>query len=341
MSTVSVIVPCLNEEKTILLLLEALCNQTYPLADIEVIIADGMSTDNTRINISRFASDHPDVTLQVVDNPERNIPSGLNKAIQAASNEYIIRLDAHSVPYPNYIAACINALEAGKGDNVGGIWEIQPYSQPGEPPSWIARSISMAASHPLGVGDAMYRFTRQAQEVDTVPFGAFRKKLVDQIGPYDETLLTNEDYEFNTRIRQHGGKVWLDPSIRTIYFARQNLRELARQYWRYGYWKVRMLKRYAGSIRWRQALPPLFVLGMLGLATLAIWLHAARWMLAGLVGIYFAVLILASLKVVMEDKKDLSLAIGIPLAIATMHISWGTAFLWSMISTLFNQSNSR
>ena len=101
--------------------------------------------------------------------------------------------------------------------------------------------------------------------MDTVPFGAFRRSLIDKIGLFDETLLTNEDYEFNTRIRQSGGRVWLDPEIVTVYYARSTLRDLARQYWRYGYWKFRMLRRYPDTLRWRQALPPLFVASLIGL----------------------------------------------------------------------------
>jgi glycosyltransferase involved in cell wall biosynthesis len=340
MPSVSVIIPCFNEENTIALLLEALYNQTFPLSKIEVIIADGFSTDMTRERIASFARDHPELIIQVVDNPLRNIPAALNQAIRTARNEVIIRLDAHSVPYPNYIAACIAALENGMGDNVGGVWDIQPFSLPNQAPSWISQAIAAAAGHPFGVGDALYRFSRQAQQVDTVPFGAFRKSLVEQIGFFDETLLTNEDYEFNTRIRKQGGKVWLDPAIRTIYFARPNLNALAKQYWRYGYWKVRMLTRYAESLRWRQALPPLFVSGMIGLCILGIWYNPALWLVLGLFGTYFALLFVASLKIAAE-KKNLSLAIGIPVAIATMHFSWGTGFLWSFSSMLFNRSNSR
>lgn len=340
MLSVSVIIPSFNEEKTIALLLEALCKQTYPLPKIEVIIADGRSTDQTRSSITSFAAEHPELNIQVLDNPRRNIPAGLNLAILAARNEVIVRLDAHSVPYPNYIAACVAALEGGKGDNVGGVWEIQPFSQLNHSPSWIAQAIAAAASHPLGVGDAYYRFSRQAQQVDTVPFGAFRKSLIERIGFFDETLLTNEDYEFNTRIRQQGGKVWLDPDIRTVYYARPDLISLAKQYWRYGYWKARMLKRYTGSLRWRQALPPLFILVLIGSCVLGIWFSVTRWMFLGLATLYFTILIIASIKIAAE-KSNISLVIGIPIAIATMHFSWGTAFLWSFASILFNRSNSR
>jgi len=219
-----VIVPCYNERGTIRLLLAALAAQTYPRSAMEVVIADGRSTDGTRDEITRFQQEHPELAIQIVDNSQRHIPAGLNRALEAAQGEIIVRLDAHSVPHEAYLARCVDALQAGRGDNVGGVWQIQPRGA-----GWIPRSIALAAAHPLGVGDAHYRFTERAQAVDTVPFGAFYRGLIDAIGPFDETLLTNEDYEFNVRIRQSGRRVWLDPQIRSTYFARGSLGALARQ----------------------------------------------------------------------------------------------------------------
>ena len=194
----------------------------------------------------------------------------------------------------------------------------------------MARSIAVAASHPLGAGDARYRFSTMPGEVDTVPFGAFRRSLFDQIGLFDESLQVNEDYEFNARIRANGGKIFFNPAIRTQYFARPTLSALARQYWRYGYWKWRMLRRYPGTLRWRQALPPILVAAAILLLLLSIWFFPARiFFLAG-AAVYLLILIAASISPAIQ-RKDLSMLIGIPLAIGTMHFSWGGGFLWSMI----------
>jgi glycosyltransferase involved in cell wall biosynthesis len=296
-----------------------------------VVIADGLSTDRTRQAIAAFQDECPDLLVRVIDNPRRTIPAALNQALAAAQGSYIVRLDAHSRPYPDYIAQCLQALEQGLGENVGGAWEIRPTGG-----GWLARAIAAAAAHPLAVGDAHYRHTGRAQAVDTVPFGAFHRTLVDRIGGYDETLSTNEDYEFNVRVRQSGGKVWLDPAIRSIYFSRGTLGALARQYWRYGYWKARMLRRYPHSLRWRQAVPPLFLLSLIGLSSLAPWIPAARSLL-GLEGVlYFLALFLAGLQTALR-KRDLTMLIGIPLAIATMHFCWAAALLWSLIHAIFSK----
>jgi succinoglycan biosynthesis protein ExoA len=331
MPLVSVIIPCYNEEATISLLLNALWQQTFLREEMEVIIADGMSTDRTRQEIISFQQTHPELSILIVDNVKRIIPAGLNRALDCAHGEFIVRLDGHSVPSPDYIARCVESLEKEKGDNVGGVWEIHPADE-----GWIARSIAIAASHPLGVGDAFYRFADTPGSVDTVPFGSFRRSLIKQIGPFNEDLLTNEDYEFNVRIRQNGGTVWMDPAIRSIYYARPNLSALAQQYWRYGYWKARMILRYPGTLRWRQGLPPLFVLSLIGLTFFSIFSLLARWCLMIEVLMYLAALLIASAQTAVK-KQDPLLIFGTPLAIGVMHVTWGCAFIWSLFSSLFKK----
>jgi succinoglycan biosynthesis protein ExoA len=330
MPHVSVIVPCYNEEATIQQLLEAVAGQTYPSEDLEVIIADGLSSDRTREIISGYQEKNPDLRIRVVDNPMRNIPSGLNRALEAAQGVYIIRLDAHCIPYPDYIDHCLADLNQGLGDNVGGIWEIQPSGR-----GWVARSISAAAAHPIGAGDARYRSGGKAGEVETVPFGAYHKSIARKLGGYDERLLTNEDYEFNVRLREDGRRIWFDPRIRSIYFARNSFVSLARQYWRYGYWKARMLIMYPGTLRWRQ-LSALLVLSMAILVIFSLWLPLARMLFLFELAIYSGALLAAGLQTSLTNRYP-PMLIGVPLAIGTMHFTWGTAFLWSLIQSAMSK----
>ncbi len=329
MPSVSIIIPCYNERDTIHKLLEAIYGQTFPRPDMEVVIADGMSTDGTRAQITSFSDSHPDLHIAVAENMARSIPASLNCALREAQGEIIVRLDAHSMPYPDYIERSVADLQSGLGENVGGTWEIQPGAR-----TWVAQSIAAAASHPLGVGDALYRHSDKAALVDTVPFGAFKRELLALVGFFDKSLLTNEDYEFNARIRKSGGKIWLDPSIRSVYFARPTLAKLARQYARYGFWKWRMLRRYPETLRWRQALPPLFVLSLIIGAFMAIFLPIFRFLLGAEIFIYLIALAAAGIQSAIRQKKA-HLLIGLPLAIATMHFTWGAGFLWSMIKGIF------
>ena len=157
---VSLIIPVYNGAKTIQDLLAAICEQEFPLSDLEVIISDGRSTDNTREKIAEYAKSVPELRIKVIDNPTRTRSSALNLAIGEAAGEYIMRMDAHSFPHPNYIKNCLRALVDEKGDNVGGVIQVKPANQ-----GWIAQSIAFAAAHPLGVGDASYRTGSKAREV--------------------------------------------------------------------------------------------------------------------------------------------------------------------------------
>jgi succinoglycan biosynthesis protein ExoA len=328
---VSIIIPCFNEEKTILDLIEAIHRQTFNQDELEIIIADALSIDDTREKIGTYQKSHPDSKITLIENEKRTIPAGLNRALKIAKGEYVIRLDAHSVPADDYIERCVADLDAGKGDNVGGIWEIRPGGE-----GWIAKSIASAASHPLGAGDARYRFSSKAGLVDTVPFGAFRKSIFERVGEFDETLKTNEDYELNARIRQAGGKIWFDPQIHSVYFSRQNLKLLAQQYWRYGFWKWKMLRRYPSTLRWRQALPPIFVLSLVILLIFSIFFWQPGILLALELLFYLALLVTTSIQIALK-KKDASYCLGFPLAISTMHFFWGAAFLWSMVKSTFGK----
>jgi hypothetical protein len=142
-------------------------------------------------------------------------------------------------------------------------------------------------------------------------------------------LQTNEDYEFNVRVHQSGGRVWFDPGIRSAYIARKELGELARQYWRYGFWKARMLRRYPATFRFRQ-MAGAFVLSFPVLALLSIWLPWAGWLLILEIALYLLALLAAGIQVAVQ-QRDLAMITAVPLAIATMHFSWGIAFVWSFV----------
>ena len=323
---VSVIVPCYNEEKTIQLLLDSILKQDFPIHDLEVVIADAFSRDKTREKIAEFTEAHPELMVRVVDNPQCTIPAAVNAAAQASDGEYLVRLDAHSMPYPQYISTCIHDLQAGKGLNVGGVWEIHPGADTG-----MAQAIAVAAANPLAVGDARYRFSDQEGEVDTVPFGSFRRDLFFEIGGFDESLLANEDYEFNVRIRKHGGKIWFDPTIRCVYFARKDLKELAKQYWRYGFWKYKMLKRYPSTLRWRQALPPTFVLANVLCLFLSPFIKEIAAIYLSVLVLYVLALLSSGVREAIRMKKP-EMIVFLPAAIMTMHFAWGAGFLISALT---------
>ncbi len=325
---VSIVIPCFNERQTIGLLLESILRQSFPIDQIEVFIVDGISTDGTRDIIHAFAEKQPELTMKLIENPERIIPAALNRAIEHAHGDVIVRLDAHSIPSTHYVETCVATLEETGAANAGGQWEIRPQAD-----KWMARAIAVAASHPLGAGDARYRVGGEAGPVDTVPFGAFRREWIERIGKFNQNLLTNEDYEYNFRIRQAGGLVWYDPAIKSAYIARGTLIALAKQYARYGFWKARMLIRHPGSVRWRQILPPAFVLTAILFGCMSIFIPTARLIFGAQMLIYVISLLTAAV-IEAGRRRDARLIMGFPLAIGAMHFSWGGAFLWGLATAL-------
>ena len=328
--SVSVFIPCYNESSTIERLLQSLYNQSYPRSSMEILIIDGMSTDDTRKKIKAFSDAHVELSIRIIDNEKKFIPHALNKGLKVAKGDFLIRMDAHSIPAKNYVALCVQALKERKGDNVGGRWDIQPGND-----SYAARSIAIATGHPLGSGGANYRSGNKACLVDTVPFGAFSKETLNRNGFYNETLLANEDYEWNTRLRKQGGKIWFDPAIRCQYFARKSYRALSKQYFNYGYWKVIMLQSNSKSIRLRQIIPPTFTLILFLSAILLVLSLLIGWSyMALLIGVvffaYIASLMLGTL--LLSNSIPFYLVPGVIFALATMHLSWGSGFWVSLIA---------
>jgi succinoglycan biosynthesis protein ExoA len=318
---VSVVIPCYNEERFILRVLKTLAGQ-YDWSRYEILVIDGGSTDQTRSVVEDFGRNHPSLSLRLVSNPERHIPTALNVGIGAARGEIIVRMDAHSLPSSNYVQECVAELSKGDVAIVGMPWRIRPGSD-----SHMALTIASAVSHPFGAGDAKYRLAASGRKlVDTVPFGAFRKALWEELGGFNEKLLANEDYDFNYRVRRKGGQILLNPAAHSDYFARSTLAALARQYWRYGLWKAQMLKLHPSSVRVRQIIPPLFVLSILILPLLGLVWSPFWWILAAVLGGYLVIALIFSMQIALRHK-NLKLLLSLPLVFFTIHFCWGASLI--------------
>lgn len=323
---ISVVLPIRNEEHYIRQVLEAILDQDYPDDRYEILIADGMSDDQTRAQIDQCLaerSSHPKVVL--IDNPQRIVPTGLNLALAIAKGDVIVRIDGHAIMASNYLQATLAAMKRTGADNVGG-----PIRCIGR--DWLSSAIALATSKPYGVGNSAFRTSTRAQYVDTVPFGAWRRELFERVGTFNEHFVRHQDYEFNHRTRSAGGKIYLDPEIQSQYFVRANLTKLARQYVQYGVWKAKMLKIFPGSLKWRHTVPPLFVLGLLVLLVASIFLEPARLLLAALTLVYTGFLLLAT--VLSCWQGSWRFAPVLPLIFATLHLSWGAGFWWGLPKAL-------
>jgi len=313
---VSLVIPMRNEGDHIRPCLEAALAQDYPAERMEILVVDGCSTDRSREVVAHYAQRHPH--LRLLDNPRRTTPAALNVGIQAARGKYIARIDAHTVVATDYVRQCVALLESSGAANVGG--QMRPVGR-----TAMGHAVALSTTSRFGVGDARFHYDAREQYVDTVYMGAFRREIFDQVGLFDEELIRNQDYELNIRIRKAGGKIVLSPKVVSHYTPRSSLPALWRQYFEYGYWKVRTLQKHPTSLRWRQALPPLFVGTFFGSLLLGLLWLPARWLFALVAGCYLLANLAAS--TIAARRGGWHYLPLLPAVFAAIHFAWGLGFL--------------
>lgn len=316
---VSVVIPMRNEGEHIRPCLEAVLAQDYPAERTEIFVVDGRSDDNSREVVERYTRRHPH--LQLLDNPRQNTPAALNVGIRQARGKYVVRIDAHTRVAADYVRQCVALLEASGAANVGG--QMRPVGQ-----TYMGQAAALSTTSRFGVGDAKFHYSEQEQYVDTVYMGAFRREIFDRVGLFDEELVRNQDYELNVRIRKAGGKILLSPKIVSYYTPRSSLPALWRQYFQYGFWKVRTLQKHPGSLRWRQAIPPLFVLAFFGSLLLGIFWTPARPLFLFVAGCYLLANLIAS--IIAASRGGWRYLPALPAIFAAIHFAWGLGFLYGL-----------
>lgn len=318
-SLVSIVLAVRNEARYLPRCLAALACQEYPGDRIEVLIADGGSTDGT----AELARAQDGVT--VIDNPAHVTPAGFNAGIRAARGDVIIILGARAEVAPDFVAQSVAALARTGADAVGGVVDSRPW----DATSATARAIALALRSPFGAGGARYRYATTEQVTDTVNYGAYRREVFTRIGLFDEALAYVEDDEFNYRLRAAGGRLALSPKIRVTYYSRPALRALWRQQYHWGRNKPKVARRHPGQMRPRQAIPAAFVATVLLSSVAAPCLRPARQLLAVVVGMYGAATVLATVLAARSAAagRDMPALVRLPLAFAAMHLGYGAGML--------------
>jgi methionyl-tRNA formyltransferase len=329
--TVSVVVPVYNSKATIDACLESLARQDYPLDRLEVVVAEGFSTDGSSQKLLERAALQTLPKLTLVANPKRNTASGLNVGIAVASGEIIVRLDAHSVAPTDYVRRNVEVLLSSGADYIGGRPNNRGVGYWGE-------AIALAMATRFGVG-AHFRTSSRPADVDTVAFGAFRRSTFERLGPFDEDLEYAEDNEYTHRVRKNGGRVYFDPSIQCSYRPRSTLIDLFRQYEHYGWGRMRHAIRDRGGVSVRHLAPMAFV-GMLVLFYLDAPLFSfARMALGGLLATYLVVSLVTSFYIAL--REGLKYFPALPLVFFTLHISYGLGQWHAIIGRFVGRDRGR
>jgi len=324
MPGVSYVMPVLNEVAYIADAVGSVLAQDYD-GPVEVILALGPSTDGTADVVARLVAG--DDRIRVVENAGTDIPIGLNLAIAAARHPVIVRVDAHTELAPDYTALGVAALVRTGAASVGGV--MAAVGRPG-----VQAAIARAYNSRFGLGGASYHDDDAVEEgpAESAYLGVMDAVVLREVGGYDESLRRGEDWELNLRLREAGHLVWFDPALQVRYWPRSSWGALGRQFWATGIWRGELVRRLGARNPLRYFAPPLFVIGLvvcvvlaplLAFGVLSGWLG---WVLsAAYLGplLYLALLAFAA----MRSPGGLIDRLRVAVAIAIMHVSWGSGFL--------------
>ncbi|MFT4232930.1 MAG: glycosyltransferase family 2 protein [Leucobacter sp.] len=319
---VSYVMPVLNEEGFLERAVRTILAQDYA-GEKEIVLALGPSRDRSDEIARRLAEEDPRVRL--VANPERDIPSGLNRAIAASRHPVVVRVDAHSELSPDYTRLGIEALQREGAVNTGGVMRAAGRGD-------VQRAIARGYNSPFGLGGGAYHGDGAPGPAESAYLGVFRREALDAVGGYDPGILRGEDWELNLRLRLAGGLVWFEPALGVTYWPRASLGDLARQFFATGTWRAVLVRRYGRANPWRFFIPGALVIGiaasLVALALLAAgalpWASGWPVLLAPaicyLLGIAYAVLRIPE----QRGPRDRLLTAA---TLITMHLSWGAGFL--------------
>jgi cellulose synthase/poly-beta-1,6-N-acetylglucosamine synthase-like glycosyltransferase len=317
---VSLLVAMHNEARYIERCLASLLAQNYPPEKLEIWVFDGESSDQSRQIVERMFTGRPNTYL--VENPGITQANGWNLGIKLATGDILGIVSAHAEVGPDYVSRAVETLQRTGADLVGGPMRAIGTGR-------VGQAVALATSTPFGVGGARFHYAEREEEVDTVYMGLCWKKTYQWLGDFDPEMVRNQDDELSYRLLELGGRIICNPSIRSRYHNRATFRTLWRQYFQYGYWKVRVMQKHPRQMSLRHFAPPAFVAVLLTSLLLAPLSAVGTWLFGLVVGSYVLANLGASLVTV--RKGTWRVFPWLPATFTTIHLSWGLGFLVGLV----------
>lgn len=315
---VAVVIPTLNEEKFIAKCIDCLITQTFPFEKIDLMVVDGGSVDKTYEIVESYQKQHKNI--RYIHNPKKIQSVAFNIGVAESSAPVVIRLDAHAIYNTDYIEKCIEGLKTDNTrGNVGGRCIILPFNDT----LWANANAILNYSR-FGIGGSAFRVGMKPEYVDSVPFGAFPRSVIEKVGGMREDLPRAEDNEYNSRIRKAGYKVYFDPEIVSSYYARPTLRTSCKQMYANGESIGHLFYVDRESIGLRHLIPLLFVVGVIGGIILSFVCWQFLYALAIGLGAYFLCDLVASLLAAKEHGWKYFLPLFIMFFCVHVSYGWGT-----------------
>lgn len=326
---VCIIIPTLNEERFIERCLESVFCQSYPADRMDILVVDGGSRDRTRAIVAEIMLQHPNVRL--IDNPGKIQSIAFNIGVINSEAPIVIRLDAHAWYDPEYVALCVRHLmDNDRYGNVGGKWEIASSRH-----TVVSEANAVLNRMKFGIGGADFRTGNSARVVDTVPFGAFRRSVLSEIGPMNERLARGEDNEFNARIREAGYLVYFDPAIRCRYYARPTFVSSVRQMYANGISIGNLLVHFRRAVGLRHLIPMFFVLSLVVGIFLSLFFPVAGYLLSAELGLYFLLAIFSA--VFAGCTSGWSVVLLLPVLIFAVHFAYGAGTIIGVFKSILDK----
>jgi glycosyltransferase involved in cell wall biosynthesis len=315
---VSVLTPVLNEAVHLREAAARMLAQRFD-GSVEFLFIDGNSSDAS-VEILRELQ-RADPRIRILANPRQNTPAALNIGLANARGDYIARMDAHTLYPEGYLQRGVERLRRGGAAHVSG-----PQIAQGDG-AW-SRRIALALQSRLGTGGAQFRHSSGEEiEVDSGFTGVWPRRVLEQQGGWNEEWHNDQDSELAARIRAGGGRIVCLPDMGARYIPRDSLRQLARQYWRYGLYRAKTSGAHPESMRRSHVLAPGVALAVVAAALPLGPLR--RLPLAGVALWALALCGAAVAEVRRPDPETLRPAdvAALPAIFGTMHLAWGFGFI--------------
>ena len=323
---VSVVIPCRNEVGYIGRCLDSIVANGYPHDRLDVVVADGMSTDGTRDLLRDYSTKHP--FIRMVDNAARVTPAAFNTGVTSARGDLVMIMSAHATYAPHAIEKCVAYSREYNADNVGGVWKIATRGD-----SIMDAAVGVALGHPFGVGGATYRTGRATEPrwVDTAAYGCYRRDVFERVGLFNPKLIRGQDMEFNMRLKRIGGRTLLAPDVEITYYARSQFRDFARHNFRNGEWAViPFFHSDVVPVSPRHLIPLVFALSLILPLLAALWWPPIAWLAALSFGAYLLVCVAASVHGARRAGRP-ALALVLPLVFTALHVPYGFGSLFAIL----------
>ena len=321
---VSFIIPVRNEEKYIEECINSLLSLDYPEEKVEIIFAEGGSTDNTRKIIEEYAKKHENI--KIIDNPTGNTAIGRNICIKNASGEMLMNFSGHAIASKNLLKVLALKLKE-LPENVAGVGcsNISPEKQ-----NFVGR-VAGAAFLGFMAGSGIFMQNavfKDEKYVEHMAFTCYRKEIFEKVGLFDPEFWCGQDAEFDIRVKKAGYKILYTPETKVYHFKRDTVGGLFKQLYRYGIARAKMIKKHPDTLRIFHLFPSLFILGSIFVAALYFMNIIPLIFVLSLILLY---LILCLLSTFMVTRNPVTIFASVFFYLL-IKISYGLGFLRGLIT---------